>query len=95
MLIVNYMSGNDPSVSIISCTTVPPPHYPPLASFSDLVMANPAISLDWPLTQFEFIGHCARATGSFCVFGPVLSSPAHAPPSLAMPQRRIEVIFVL
>jgi hypothetical protein len=43
------------------------------------------VSLDWPLTRFGFIGHCATYTGSFCVFVPVLSSPAHA----------IEVVLVL
>jgi hypothetical protein len=41
------------------------------------------------------IGHCALTTGSFCVFGPALSSPAHAAASLDMPLRRIEVLFVL
>jgi hypothetical protein len=51
------------------------------------------LSLDWPLTQFGFFGHCALTTGSFCVFGPVLSSPARGPSSLAMAQRRIEVVF--
>ena len=53
------------------------------------------ISLDWPLIRFGFIGHCAHTTGSFCVFGPVLSSPAHGAASLAMALRRIEVVFVL
>jgi hypothetical protein len=51
--------------------------------------------LDWPLTQFGFFGHCALTTGSFCVFGLALSSPAHAAASLDMPLRRIEVVFVL
>jgi hypothetical protein len=57
------------------------------------------LSLDWPLTQFGFFGHCGTSRGSFCVFGPVLSSPAHAArrraASLDMPLRRIEVVFVL
>jgi hypothetical protein len=53
------------------------------------------ISLDWPLTQFGLFGQCGTCIGSFCVFGPVLSSPARGSPSLAMAQRRIEVIFVL
>jgi hypothetical protein len=54
------------------------------------------MSLDcWPLTRFGFIGHCATYTGSFCVFGPALSSPARGAASLAMALRRIEVIFVL
>jgi hypothetical protein len=53
------------------------------------------ISLDWPLIQFGFIGHCGTSRGSFCVFGPVLSSPAHGAASLAMALRRIEVVFVL
>jgi hypothetical protein len=34
--------------------------------------------LDWATIQFRFFGHCRTYTGSFCVFGPVLSSPAHA-----------------
>jgi hypothetical protein len=53
------------------------------------------LSLDWPLTRFGFIGHSATYTGSFCVFGPVLSSPARGPSSLDMALRRIEVVFVL
>ena len=53
------------------------------------------VSLDWPLTRFGFFGHSATYTGSFYVFGPVLSSPARGPSSLAMAQRRIEVVFVL
>jgi hypothetical protein len=36
--------------------------------------------------QFRFLRPASRFTGSFCVFGPVLSSPAHGPPSLAMAQ---------
>jgi hypothetical protein len=40
---------------------------------------------------FSVFGHCATYTGSFCVFGPVLSSPAHASISLAMPQIEIEI----
>ena len=57
--------------------------------------ADLEVSLDWPLIRFGFIGHCAHTTGSFCVFGPVLSSPAHGAASLAMALRRIEVVFVL
>jgi hypothetical protein len=57
--------------------------------------AAQAVSLDWPLTRFGFFGHCATYTRSFCVFGPGLSSPARGPSSLAMAQRRIEVVFVL
>ena len=53
------------------------------------------ISLDWPLTQFGVFEHCALTTESFCIFGPALSSPARGPSSLAMAQRRIEVVFVL
>jgi hypothetical protein len=41
------------------------------------------IWLDWATIQFRFIGHAATYIGSFCVFGPALSSPAHALPSLA------------
>jgi hypothetical protein len=53
------------------------------------------VSLDWPLTRFGFIGHCGTYTGSFCVFGPVSSSPARGAASLAVALRRIEVVFVL
>jgi hypothetical protein len=56
---------------------------------------NVNISLDWPLTQFGFFGPASCCTSSFCVVGPVLSSPARGSPSLAMAQRRIEVVFVL
>jgi hypothetical protein len=41
--------------------------------------------LDRPQTWFRVFGHAATYIGSFCVFGPVLSSPAHAAASLAMP----------
>ena len=58
-------------------------------------MTSIPVSLDWPLTQFGFFGHSATYIGSFYVFGPVLSSPAHAAASLDMPLRRIEVVFVL
>jgi hypothetical protein len=37
------------------------------------------IWLDWATIQFRFFGPASRYTGSFCVFGPVLSSPAHGP----------------
>jgi hypothetical protein len=40
-------------------------------------------------------GHCATCTGSFCVFGPALGSPAHASISLAMPQIEIEIFWIL
>jgi hypothetical protein len=42
---------------------------------------------------FGFLDIAGRGalTGSFCVFGPVLSSPAHAPISLAMRQIEIEI----
>ena len=53
------------------------------------------LSLDWPLTRFGFFGPASCCTSSFYVFGPVLSSPAHAAASLDMPLRRIEVVFVL
>jgi hypothetical protein len=36
-----------------------------------------------------------KPLGSFCVFGPVLSSPAHAAASLAMPLIEIEVVWIL
>jgi hypothetical protein len=54
-----------------------------------------SLSLDWPLTQFGFFGPASCCTSSFCVFGPVLGSPAYAAASLDMPLRRIEVVFVL
>jgi hypothetical protein len=38
-----------------------------------------AVWLDWATIQFRFFGPAARCTWSFCVFGPVLSSPAHGP----------------
>ena len=40
--------------------------------------------MDWATIQFRVFGPAATCTGSFCVFGPVLSSPAHALTSLAM-----------
>jgi hypothetical protein len=42
--------------------------------------------LDRATIRFRFIGPNSGCTGSFCVFGPVLSSPAHGPISLAMGQ---------
>jgi hypothetical protein len=33
--------------------------------------------LDWATIRFRFYQHCATYTGSFCVIGPALSSPAH------------------
>jgi hypothetical protein len=53
------------------------------------------IWLDWATIRFRFIGPNSGYTGSFCVFGPVLSSPAHGSPSLAMDQIEIEIVFVL
>jgi hypothetical protein len=47
--------------------------------------------LDWATIRFRFIGQTASYTGSFCVFGPVLSSPAHGAASLAMALQRIEM----
>jgi hypothetical protein len=52
---------------------------------------NLRLWLDRATIQFRFIGHAATYTESFCVFGPVLSSPAHASSSLAMPQIGIEI----
>jgi hypothetical protein len=43
------------------------------------------IWLDWATTRFRFYQPAARTTGSYCVLGPVLSSPAHASSYLAMP----------
>jgi hypothetical protein len=42
-------------------------------------MLDNEVWLDWATIQFRFYQHCATYTGSFCVFGPVLSSPAHGP----------------
>jgi hypothetical protein len=42
--------------------------------------------LDRATIQFRFLRHCRTYTGNFCVFGPVLSSPAHGSPSLPMAQ---------
>jgi hypothetical protein len=53
------------------------------------------VSLDWPLTQFGVFGHFGAYTGSVSVFKPVLSSPAHAAASLAMPPIEIEVVWIL
>jgi hypothetical protein len=53
------------------------------------VQPQPVLSqvwLDWATIQFRVFGHAATCTGSFCVFGPVLSSPAHGSPSLPMAQ---------
>jgi hypothetical protein len=49
------------------------------------------VLLDWATIQFRFIGPNSGYTGSFCVFGPVLSSPAHAAASLDMPLQRIKI----
>jgi hypothetical protein len=43
-----------------------------------------SIWLDRATIQFMFFGPASRGTGRFCVFGPVLSSPAHALISLDM-----------
>jgi hypothetical protein len=51
--------------------------------------------LDWATIQFRFYQHCQTYNGSFCVFGPVLSSPAHGPTYLALGQVEIEIVFVL
>jgi hypothetical protein len=48
--------------------------------------ARSAVWLDWAKIQFRFFGPNSGYTGSFCVFGPVLSSPAHGSISLAMAQ---------
>jgi hypothetical protein len=42
--------------------------------------------LDRATIRFRVLRHCQTCTGSFCVFGPVLSSPAHGSPSLPMAQ---------
>jgi hypothetical protein len=48
---------------------------------------NPGwVWLDGATIQFRFFGHNSCYTGSFCVFGPVLSSPAHGSSSLTMDQ---------
>jgi hypothetical protein len=40
--------------------------------------------LDRATIQFRFYQPNSGYTGNFCVFGPVLSSPAHGAPYLAM-----------
>jgi hypothetical protein len=40
--------------------------------------------LDWATIRFRFFGPAATYTGGVCVFGPALSSPAHALISLDM-----------
>jgi hypothetical protein len=42
--------------------------------------------LDRATTRFRVFRPNSGYTGSFCVFGPVLSSPAHGSPSLPMAQ---------
>jgi hypothetical protein len=51
--------------------------------------------LDRATIRFRVFGHAATCTGSFCVFGPVLSSPAHGSPYLAMEPtlHRIATVF--
>jgi hypothetical protein len=53
------------------------------------------IWLDRATIRFRFYQHCQTYTGSFCVFGPVLSSPAHGAPYLPMAHIGIEIVFVL
>jgi hypothetical protein len=68
----------------------------PACCLLPMLLVGADVSLDWPLTRFGVFGHCGTYTGSFCVFGPVLSSPAaRGAASLAMALRRIEVVFVL
>jgi hypothetical protein len=45
--------------------------------------------------SFDFLDISGPTLGVFCVFGPVLSSPAHGSISLAMGQIEIEIVFVL
>ena len=47
---------------------------------------KPKLWLDRATIRFRFYQPAATCTGSFCVFGPVLSSPAHGPPYLTMAQ---------
>ena len=51
--------------------------------------------LDRATIQFRFYQPNSGYTGSFCVFGPALSSPAHASIPLVMRQIEIEIVFVL
>jgi hypothetical protein len=48
--------------------------------------------LDTAKRLFWVSGHSGTCTGSFGVFEPVLTSPAHAAPSLDMPPIGIEVV---
>jgi hypothetical protein len=54
-----------------------------------------AIWLDRATIQFRVLRPNSGYTGRFCVFGPVLSSAAHAAASLDMPPIGIEIAFVL
>jgi hypothetical protein len=66
-----------------------------LGDRSPLLLSPWSIWLDRATIRFRFIGHCRTCTGSFCVFGPALSSPSHGSISLAMGQIEIEIVFVL
>jgi hypothetical protein len=57
----------------------------PNASSSPQAFRRLLLWLDRARIRFRFFGHCQTYTGGFSVFGPVLSSPAHAAPSLDMP----------
>jgi hypothetical protein len=47
--------------------------------------------LDWATIRFRFLRPNSGYTGSFCVCGPALSSPAHGLPSIAMDLIEIEI----
>jgi hypothetical protein len=66
------------------------PRAPGLAS-RELIYSDPDLWLDWATIQFRFYQPASRYTGSFYVFGPALSSPAHAPIPLDMRQIEIEI----
>jgi hypothetical protein len=55
-----------------------------LVKYSVPILVRHELWLDWATIQFRFFGPNSCYTGSFCVFGPVLSSPAHALMSLDM-----------
>jgi hypothetical protein len=78
----------DPLTAEFFCTPFFPFHsciHSLPSELRSLFHEGPDLWLDWATIQFRFYQHCQTYTGSFCVFGPVLSSPAHAAPYLAMP----------
>jgi hypothetical protein len=72
-----------PNANLMACSIVVSFHF---VSFSSSNIIGFGVWLDRATIQFRFYQPNSGYTWSFCVFGPVLSSPAHAPSYLAMPQ---------